>query len=142
MSGWYGKGKQRLALGDAAWDTSTYYAVVIDTADYTYARTHVDMQNANVPTAAKEGTPVALTGKTANADGEIDCDDFTVTGLTAGLDTAEAIIIYEEISASDANRIPLLFINQKPDTSALSIIPNGGNYTFQVPATSPFLGRF
>jgi len=134
MSGWYGAGKQRLAL-DVDWDTATYYAVVIDTADYTYARTHATMATGNVPAAAKEGTPVALTGKTANAAGELDCDDFTVTGLTAGLDTAEAIIIYEEAAAADASRYPLLFID------GLTIIPNGGNYTFQVASSTPFLGR-
>jgi hypothetical protein len=135
MSGWYGKGKQRLALGDAAWDTSTYMAVVIDTADYTYSRTHQTMENANVPTAAKQGTPVALTGKTVNTDGELDCVDFTITGLNAGQDTAEAVIIYEEAAAADASRYPLLFID------GLTIIPNGGDYTFQVEADTPFLGR-
>lgn len=132
---WYGIGKSRLAAGDAAWDTSTYKAVVIDTADYTYARTHADMQNANVPTAAKEGTPVSLTGKTVNSAGELDCDDFTVSGLTAGLDTAEAVIVYEEAAAADATRYPLLYFD------GLTIIPNGGNYTFQVAASTPFLGR-
>lgn len=85
--------------------------------------------------AGREGTPVALANKTVNSDGELDCDDFTVTGLTAGLDTAEAIIIYEETAAADASRFPLLYIN------GLTIIPNGGNYTFQVAASTPFLGR-
>lgn len=134
MAGWYGVGKQRL-VGTSNWLTGTYYAVVIDTADYTYSRTHADMQNANVPTAAKQGTPVALTNKTVNAAGELDCDDFTISGLTAGQDTAEAVIIYEESSASDANRFPLLFLD------GMTIIPNGGNYTFQVAGSTPFLGR-
>lgn len=134
MSGWYGKGKQRLGLGDAAWDTSTYYAVVIDEADYTYARTHADLTS--VPGAARQGTPVALTGKTGNVAGEIDCDDFQITGLTAGQDTAEAVLIYEEAAAADASRYPLVYIN------GLTIIPNGGAYNFTVQSTSPFLGRF
>jgi hypothetical protein len=134
MSGWYGKGKQRLASGDAAWDTSTYYAVVIDEADYTYARTHADLTS--VPAGSRQGTPEALTGKTVNADGELDCDDFTISGLAAGQDTAEAILIYEEAAAADASRYPLLFIN------GLTIIPNDGDYTFQVEADTPFLGRF
>lgn len=133
MSGWYGKGKQRLALGDAAWDTSNYFAVVIDTADYTYARNHADLTS--VPAAARQGTPEALTGKTVNADGELDCDDFTISGLAAGQDTAEAILIYEETAAADASRFPLLFID------GLTIIPNDGDYTFQVEADTPFLGR-
>lgn len=132
MSGWYGAGKQRLA-GSSNWTTGTYYAVVIDEADYTYARTHADLTS--VPAIAREGTPVALATKTVNAAGELDCDDFTVTGLTAGLDTAEAVLIYEETAAADASRFPLLYIN------GLSIIPNGGNYTFQVQSTTPFLGR-
>jgi hypothetical protein len=134
VSGWFGRGKQRLIL-DVDWDSANYYAVVIDTADYTYSRTHATMENANVPSAAKQGTPVALTGKTANVAGELDCDDFTVTGLTAGQDTAEAVIIYEEAAAADASRYPLLFID------GLTIIPNGGNYTFQVASSTPFLGR-
>lgn len=132
MSGWYGAGKQRLA-GASNWTTGTYMAVVVDEADYTYARTHADMTS--VLAAARQGTPVALTGKTVNAAGELDCDDFTVTGLLAGQDQAEAVQIYEESAAADASRFPLLFLN------GLTIIPNGGNYTFQIGAVSPFLGR-
>lgn len=132
MSGWYGKGKQRLAQS-SNWETGTYYAVVVDEADYTYARTHADLTS--VPSAARQGTPVALANKTVNAAGELDCDDFTITGLAAGQDTAEAILIYEETAAADASRFPLLYIN------GLSIIPNGGNWTFQVGSSSPFLGR-
>ena len=133
MSGWYGIGKSRLA-GASNWLTGTYMAVVVDAADYTYARTHADMTA--VPAVARQGTPVALTNKTVNAAGEIDCDDFTVTGLNAGQDTAEAVLIYEETAAADASRFPLLYLD------GLTIIPNGGNYTFQVQNTSPFLGRF
>lgn len=133
MSGWYAAGKKRIIDGDAAWDTSTYFAVVVDEADYTYARTHATMASV---TAGRQGTPVSLGTKVSNSDAEIDCADFTVTGLTAGQDTAEAVIIYEEASAADASRYPLLYIN------GLTIIPNGGNYTFQVQGTSPFLGRF
>jgi len=132
MSGWYGIGKSRLA-GASNWTSGTYYAVVIDEADYTYARTHADLTS--VPAAARQGTPVALANKTVNAAGELDCDDFTISGLNAGQDTAEAVLIYEETAAADASRFPLLYIN------GLTIIPNGGNYTFQVPASSPFLGR-
>lgn len=134
MSGWYGPGKQHLA-GAGSWLTATVYAQVIDAADYTYARTHATMEAANVPTAAKQGTPVALTSKTVNVAGELDSDDFTVTGLTAGQDTAEAVIIYIETAAADASRIPLLYLD------GMTIIPNGGNFTFQVPSSSPFLGR-
>lgn len=134
MSGWYGIGKSRLA-GASNWTSGTYMAVVIDTADYTYARTHADMTTGNVPAAAKQGTPVALTNKTVNSAGELDCDDFTISGLAAGQDTAEAVIIYEEAAAADASRFPLLFID------GLTIIPNGGNYTFQVAGSTPFLGR-
>lgn len=132
MSGWYGIGKSRLA-GSSNWTSGTYNAVVIDEADYTYARTHADLTS--VPSAAREGTPVALANKTVNSAGELDCDDFTITGLTAGLDTAEAVLIYEETAAADASRFPLLYIN------GLTIIPNGGNYTFQVASSTPFLGR-
>lgn len=133
MSGWYGAGKQRIANGTSDWVASTYYAVVVDEADYTYARTHATMASV---TAGRQGTPVSLASKTVDANCDLDCADFTVTGLSAGQDTAEAIIVYEETSAADANRYPLIYIN------GLSIIPNGGNYTFQVQATSPFLGRF
>lgn len=138
MSGWYGAGKQRIANGTSDWVASTYYAVVVNTTGtgtlYTYARTHATM--ASVPAASREGTPVSLGSKTVDANCDLDCADFTVTGLTAGLETAEAIVIYEEAAAADASRYPLMYID------GLSIIPNGGNYTFQVQATSPFLGRF
>ena len=133
MSGWHGPGKQYLA-GAGDWATVPAYAVVVDEADYTYSRTHATM--ASIPTAARQGTPVALTGKTVNAAGELDCDDFTVTGLAAGQVTAEAVEIYlEPGAATDAARIPLLYLN------GLTIIPNGGNYTFQVANVSPYLGR-
>lgn len=133
MSGWYGKGKQRLALGDAAWDTSTYKAVAIDEADYTYARTHADLTS--VPTASRQGTPVTLSGKTCNADGELDCDDIVMTGLAQGQDTVEGVLIYEETAAADASRFPLLFIN------GLTLTPNDATVTFQVASSTPFLGR-
>lgn len=134
MSGWYGKGKQRIIDGTTDWVLGNYFAVVIDEADYTYSRSHASM--ASVPVAARQGNPVQLASKTVNADGEIDCADFTVTGLLAGQDTAEAVLIYEEAAAADASRYPLAFFN------GMTIIPNGGNYTFQVPNISPFLGRF
>ena len=131
-SGWYGIGKSRLA-GSSNWTTGTYYAQVIDTADYTYSRSHGTMETANVPAAAKVGSPVALTSKTVNSAGELDCADFTVTALTG--DPSEAVIIYEEASAADASRYPLMYFD------GLTITPNGGNYNFTVPSSSPFLGR-
>jgi hypothetical protein len=134
MSGWYGRGKQRLAL-DVNWDEGTYYAVAIDEADYTYSRSHATLENANIPTAARQGTPVALTGKTCNADGELDCDDIVMTGLAQGQDTIEAVLIYEEAAAADASRYPLLYIN------GLNLTPNGATVTFQVASSSPYLGR-
>jgi hypothetical protein len=133
MSGWYGPGKQHLAgAGNAL--TAVLKAQVIDEGDYTYARTHATMENANVPTAAKVGSPVTLASVTVNAAGEIDSDDFTVTALSG--DPSEAVLIYIEVAAADASRIPLLYLN------GLTITPNGGNYTFQVPGSTPFLGRF
>jgi hypothetical protein len=134
MSGWYGPGKKNLAEGGNATTASLLKAQVIDTADYTYARTHATMENANVPTASKVGSPTTLANVTVNVAGEIDCDDFTVTALTG--DQSEAVIIYIENAAADASRIPLLFVD------GLTIIPNGGNYTFQVQGSTPFLGRF
>ena len=133
MSGWYGAGKQRLA-GSSNWATGTYMAVAIDTADYTYARTHADLTS--VPTAARQGTPVSLTTKTVNAAGEIDCDDVVMSGLAQGQDTIEAVLIYEEAAAADASRYPLLFID------GLNLTPNGAVVTFSVQNSSPFLGRF
>lgn len=133
MSGWYGPGKQHLAgTGNAL--TAVLKAQVVDEADYTYARTHADMTTTYIAAAAKVGSPVTLASVTVNAAGEIDCDDFTVTALTG--DVSEAVLIYIETAAADASRIPLLFIN------GLSITPNGGNYTFQVAGSTPFLGRF
>ena len=133
MSGWYGAGKQRLA-GSSNWATGTYMAVAIDTADYTYARTHADLTS--VPTAARQGTPVSLTTKTVNAAGEIDCDDVVMSGLAQGQDTIEAVLIYEEAAAADASRYPLLFID------GLNLTPNGAVVTFTISNSSPFLGRF
>lgn len=134
MSGWYGPGKQHLAGAGSAL-TAVLKAQVIDEASYTYARTHATMEAANFPAGSKEGSPSpTLTNVTVNAAGEIDCDDFTVSSLSG--DPSEAVVIYIETAATDASRIPLLYIN------GLSITPNGGNYTFQVGGSSPFLGRF
>jgi hypothetical protein len=100
------------------------------------------MENVNVPTVSKIGNPVQLTGKAINPggvlNGELDCDDFTATALPTGSGSAaqaEAIIIYEQTATNDASRFPLLFID------GLTVIPNGGNYLFQVQSSSPFLGR-
>ncbi|MEJ7872158.1 MAG: hypothetical protein WKF67_07845, partial [Rubrobacteraceae bacterium] len=133
MSGWYGPGKQNLAgAGNAL--TAVLAAQVIDEATYVYARTHATMEIANVPAASKTGSPVTLASVTLNAAGEIDCADFTVSSLTGN--TSEAVLIYIETAAADASRIPLLYIN------GLSIVPNGGNYVFQIASSSPYLGRF
>jgi hypothetical protein len=136
MSGLYGAGKQRLA-GSSDWTSGTYYAVVVNTSGtgtlYTYARTHATM--ASVPSASRISDPVALASKTVNADGELSCAAFTATGLTGGEETSEAVVIYEETAAADASRYPLLFID------GMTIIPNGGNYTFTPQGTSPYLGR-
>lgn len=139
MSGWYGVDKQRIINGDASWSGSTYMAVAIDEGLYTYDRTHASL--VDVPAAARLGTPVALTGKTVNVDGEITCDPITITGLLAGMDPAEGLMIYEEAAAADASRYPLLYINEGTE-GGLNIYPTGGDWTFNVPAESPYLGRF
>ncbi len=132
---WYGSGKQNIS-GAGNVTTAVLKAQVIDEASYTFVRTHPTMEIANVPAAAKIGTAVTLgtvTFPTTN-DCDIDVPDFTVTALTGNV--SEAVLIYIETGATDAQRIPLLYIN------GLTITPNGGNYTFQVQGTTPFLGRF
>ncbi|MGL5829117.1 MAG: hypothetical protein ACRC0L_06055 [Angustibacter sp.] len=137
MAGWFAKGKQRLAQS-SNWETSTYMAVAINATGtgttYTYSRTHADLTS--VPAGSRQGTPVALTGKTVNAAGEITCDPFTMTGLAQGQETIEAVLIYEETAAADASRFPLLYLD------GINLTPNGSSVVFTPQATSPFLGRF
>lgn len=134
MSGWFGVGKQRIINGDASWPGSTYMAVAVDDALYTYDRAHASL--ADVPAASRLGTPTALTGKTANADAELTCDPFTITDLLAGMDPAEGLLFYEETAAADASRYPLLYLD------GMNIYPTGGDWTFAHPDASPNLGRF
>lgn len=86
----YPNAKEHLLKGDIDIDTDTLKVVLVDTASYTYSATHDALDD--VPAGMRLATSGALTTKTA-ADGTLDFDDPTISGLDTG-ETADAYILY------------------------------------------------
>lgn len=68
----------------------------------------------------------------ANNRSVLDCADIVWSSLGTGSRSIEGVIVYHEISASDANRVPILFL----DTS--NVASNGGDITLAINASGLF----
>jgi hypothetical protein len=65
----------------------------------------------------------------ANNRACLDCNDVTWTALGAGTRAIEGALVYEEVSASEAGRVPLCFIDPT------NISSNGGDVTLAINAS-------
>jgi len=99
----YPLARQALALADIAGglDGVTLKAVLIDTADYTYAAT--DQYLSDVAAAARVATSAALTGVAVDTDGVLDADDCSFSAVTG--DSCEAVIVYEDSGAEATSHL-------------------------------------
>lgn len=81
-------------------------AQLIDLAEYTFNAAHEFL--VSVPSAARIGAPVTLTGKSVT-DGVFDAADVTFSGLTSA-PSIEALLIYVEVT-NDADSYLLHLID-------------------------------
>lgn len=117
---------------NAAWkaanipvDTDTIKLQLLD-ADYTYNAAHDFLDD--IPAGARIGTAQTITTKTFGtiAAGVFDGDDVTIPTVAGG-DTVVAYAIYDDTPATEATKPLIIFVNEKADGSAISILTNGGN---------------
>lgn len=117
----YPKFKQALLSPGLNLATATVKVVAIDTGAYTQSDTHEFLSS--VPSAARFGTPQALTSKTI-ADGVFDAADIRFPALNASSGTGnaiEAIVIYVEGADDASSRLVAFYDN----VSGLPLTLNG-----------------
>lgn len=117
----YPKGREGFAGGDVAWDTDTIKLVAVD-ATYVYSTAHQYLSS--VGAAARVATSSAFTAKTIT-DGVLDAANVVLSSVPVG-DTITAIIVYQDTGVEATSRL-LLFFDSKADTTAISVVTNGGD---------------
>lgn len=125
----YNKYKQACLDGSLDLSTLDIRAILIDTADYTFAATHEFLSE--VAAASREEVSDALASKTI-VDGVFDAADKTFSG-TAG-DACEAILLYRH-TGTDATSELICYI----DTGAGLPVTLGGDVTVRWDATGIFI---
>lgn len=101
----YPKFKKRCGTTGGNLIAGTVQAQLIDLAAYTYSAAHEFLSE--VPSEARIGAPVTLTGKSISDDGVFDSADSSFSGLTAA-PTIEAILIF--VSTGDPATSPLAWL--------------------------------
>lgn len=112
-------GRQRFLGGDTAWDSSTIRACLV--RNYTYLSTHTTLSQ--VEAAGDVVQSQTLASKTIT-DGVADAADVTFTTISGTV--IAAVILYHEVTAADADRWLLAYIDT---ATGLPVTPNGGNIT-------------
>lgn len=115
----YNPGRSHFLQGNIHWLTDDIQAILVDTADYTFALGHAWLSD--VPALARVATSPPLTGKTAGG-GIADANDVTFSSVSG--DPAEAIIIYR-VGSLETNSHLIAYIDTV--TSGLPVTPNGGD---------------
>ncbi len=132
----YTVAKTGLMNGSIDLDTDDIRAIMVRDSGYTFSAAHATMENANIPTAARAGSIVALTGE-AVAAGVFDANDITFSAVAAGA-AIDAIIIFKYVTDGlSAGDIPLFYIDTTGDAS-LPVTPNGGDITISWNASGIF----
>lgn len=114
----YPKFKELLLQGGINLAADTVKAVLVDLADYTYSDAHQFLSD--IPSAAREETTAALTGKTVTA-GVFDADDTVFTSASG--DPSEAIVLYKDTGSAATSPL-IAFIDSG---TGLPVTLNGGN---------------
>lgn len=120
-STWYPKFKEALLTGATNSNASTgnVKAVLVDSADYTYAATHEFLSD--VISAARVATSGNLANKTFT-NGVFDADDFALATVTG--DPSEAVIFYIDTGSAATSRL-MVYVDTA--SAGLPVTPNGGN---------------
>jgi hypothetical protein len=130
-SGLFDNGRNRFARGDVLWKASagsTIKAALIDSAvTAPNLSTHTTMSDLRT---AVVGSDTAMT-LIDPAAGACDADDVVFSSVTGA--HVEGVVFYQEVSASDASRFLLGWVE------FTAVTPNGGNITIQWQGTTPFV---
>lgn len=120
---WYPAGIDGLMEGSVALLTDTIKAVLVDSADYTYANTHDFLDD--VPSGARVATGT-LASKTSTFSSNVwtfDAADLTLSAVTG--DQSEIVIVYKDTGVESTSRLLL-----KLDLAS-AVTPNGGDIVLQ-----------
>ena len=101
----YPKFKKRCATTGGNVLAGTVRAQLVDLAAYTYSAAHEFLSE--LPSGARVGAPVTLTGKTVSDEGVFDAADMTVSGLVSA-PSIEALVLY--VDTGDEATSPLMTI--------------------------------
>lgn len=127
-SGLFDNGRNRFARGDTLWKASggsTIKAALIDSGVVTpNLATHTTMSDLR---SAVVGSDTALTLIDPTA-GVCDANDVTFTAVSGN--PTEGVVIYHEVSASDANRFLIAWVETSvtPNGSDITVIWDSGSY--------------
>lgn len=113
----YPKFKKRCATTGGNVLAGTVRAQLVDLGAYTYSAAHEFLSE--LPSGARIGAPVTLTGKTVSDEGVFDAADMTVSGLVSA-PSIEALVLY--VDTGDEATSPLMTI---VDTATGLPIPAG-----------------
>lgn len=116
----YPRGREGFLNGDVSWRDDAIKAVLIDTADYTFATMHDFLDD--IPIAARVATSAALTGKTGT-DGTARAGNVVFTTPTG--DPCEALVLYQDTGTVATSRL-LAYIDS---ANGLPVILNGTDAT-------------
>ena len=122
----YPKGRQAFGAGDLDWDAHTFKVALV--AGYTYDA--LDQFVSDITGIVARSS--ALASKT-NVDGLLDAADLVFASVATG-STIDGYIVYKD-TGSDATSPLVGYVNEQPDTSAISVPTNGSNIDLQFDAT-------
>lgn len=117
----YPLGLEGFAGGDLAWDTDTI-KVAGCSSTYVYSASHQFLSSVT----GILSTTAALSSKTY-ALGVLDAADTVFTAVTSG-STLTQLIVYQDTGSAATSRL-LLHYDTKSDTTAISVVTNGGDIT-------------
>lgn len=116
----YPKGREAFARGLVDWETDPLGVVAVD-AGYTYSDAHDNLDDVAGGSRLFTFTP---TGADAT-DGILDLADHTEPLVPLG-DTIRGLVIFLDTGVEATSRL-LVFIDERSDTTPLSIPTTGGN---------------
>lgn len=114
---------------DSAEGTTGVYAMLVDTAEYTYSGAHEFYSDVAAAGIVAEGE---ITNKTINAaTATFDGDDVVLPNVTG--DGTEAVILYRKNAGANTTWPVIAYFDE-----GVSVTPNGGNITIQWNASGIF----
>lgn len=113
----YPKGKEHLLNGDIDLINDTIKAILVDTADYTYA----DADEALDDVTGAGIVATATLGTKSTTNGVFDAADITYSSVTG--DSCEALVIYLDSGVAGTSYL-IAYIDT---ATGLPVTPNGGD---------------